>query len=165
MCMKPHETVAGATQGTRPAITSLLLVALLLAVALTVPAIAQEESAAPAAAPTLTPTQTPEATPDLGQALHAAINECRAKTRELSAAAKDANPQDAAALRAEAVAVRRALKRQLLEIQLEYAQRSGDAALVDELTGILQRLDQPAVGVPQNRPAPEQTPQPAPAAR
>ena len=155
MSMKPHETVAGAVQGTRPAITSLLLVALFLAVAPIAPAIAQEEAAAPVA----------EATPDLGQALRAAVDACRARTRELSAAAKDANPQDAAVLRAEAIAVRQALKRQLLEIQLEYAQRSGDAALVDELTGILQRLDQPAVGVPQNRPAPEQTPQPAPAAR
>jgi hypothetical protein len=128
-------------------------------------AIAPTPATAPAAAPA-TATATAAAPADLGQALRAVVDEARGRLRELHAAMKAApDPQQAAALRAETESIQRDLRRRLLEVQLEFAQKNGDAALVDELTGILQRLDQPAVGVPQNRPAPAQTPQPAPAAR
>lgn len=123
----------------------------------------------PASAPALAPAPAPDAASapaDLGQALRAVVDEARGRLRELHAAMKAGpDPQQAAALRAEAESIQRDLRRHLLEVQLEFAQKNGDAALVDELTGILGRLDQPAVGVPQNRPAPAQTPQPAPAAR
>lgn len=99
--------------------------------------------------------------PDLGLALKAAVDETRARVRVLSAHARATDdPERVAELNREVAAARRQLQRRLLEIQLEFAERRGDADLAGELVGILARLDRPAVGVPQPRPLP----QPAPSA-
>lgn len=150
---------------TRPAgRTATLLIVLLMGAPLVAgAATASAAEAAPQAAPEVAAAPAPD---DLGQALLAVVAEARVRLRELSLAAKAApDPAQAAALRVEADAVHRDMKRRLLEVQLDFAQRKGDAALVAELTGILDRLDRPAVAVPQDHPAPHSVPQPAPTAR
>lgn len=104
--------------------------------------------------------------PDLGQALQAVVADARARLRVIAAAAKSAEgPERTAELAAEATAVHAQMKRRLLEVQLEYAQAAGNAALAAELEGILARLDHPAAGVPQARPVPSSADAAAPGAR
>ena len=111
------------------------------------------------------------AVPDLGQALRSVFDESRVRRRELQAAAKAAtDPARAAELRAQTEDEMRGLRRRLLEVQLEYAQRAGNSALAAELAGIISRLDRPAIATPQYHPAPAEAPaasqpEPAPAAR
>lgn len=158
-----RRAIRGCTSRTACRAATLLTVLLVAAPLLAGATTANTDAAAPATAITAAATPAPD---DLGQALLAVVAEARIRLRELSAAAKAApDPAQAAALRIEADAVHRDMKRRLLEVQLDFAQRKGDTALVAELSGILARLDRPAVAVPQDHPAPHSVPQPAPTAR
>lgn len=123
-----------------------LLIAALVMLPTTLPAVA----AAPDA---------PSAPPTLAEALQRVIDEGMTDLRALQLQAKSAvSDEEARATGAAVIAAKADLERRLLEVQLDYALRDGNAELVAELEGILHRLDRPAVGVPQDRPAPATAP-------
>lgn len=107
---------------------------------------------------------TPAPPPTLAEALQAVIDEAMTEIRALAVQAKSAvGDEQTRATQAATIAAKNDLQRRLLEVQLDYAHKDGNTALATELEGILFRLQRPAVGVPQDRPAP--APATAPAAR
>ncbi len=106
---------------------------------------------------------------DLGQALSAAIKESQVRHRALLLAAKaEVDPARRAEIRGQLSAEFDALYERLLAIQLDFATRRGDTALVAQLSGLIASQGRPAVPVPQDRPLPPAaaaTANPAPVAR
>ncbi len=95
----------------------------------------------------------------LGVALLAVVDEGMAKVAALETQAKAAvDGKQALETQAQIVAAKEGMQRRLLEVQLDFARREGNAELVAQLEGIIARLDAPAVGVPQDHPAPADAP-------
>ncbi len=97
----------------------------------------------------------PAASPTLGEALASIVAKAMTDISVLEKQAKSAiDDRQALETQAAIVAAKRDMQRRLFKVQLEYARYAGDAKVIAELEGVLERFDAPAVAVPQDHPAP-----------